>query len=157
MSAPRLRFRLVLPIGLILLVVVLGALQYRWLGQVSEAERAQLQRSLNQRAREFADDFDREIGFAYARLGVTPDTVRDGLWPGLDAKLSGWKTQAPHADLVKAVYFSRVGADGRSRTLEQLSIGTGTGQAIEWPERLVPVARVLDRVPPRPADVPPTT
>jgi len=51
MSVPRLRFKLALPIGLILLVVVLGALQYQWLGQVSEAERAQLQRSLNQRAR----------------------------------------------------------------------------------------------------------
>ena len=157
MPAPRLRFRLALPIGLILLVVVLGALQYRWLGQVSDAERAQLQRSLNQRAREFADDFDKEIGFAYARLGVTHDTVRDGLWPALDEKLRGWKTEAPHADLVKAVYFSRVGPDGRSRTLEQLVIGTGTGQAIDWPERLIPVARVLDRVPPRPVDVPPTT
>jgi two-component system sensor histidine kinase SenX3 len=155
MPAPRLRFRLVLPIGLILLVVALGALQYRWLGQVSEAERAQLQRSLNQRAREFADDFDKEIGFAYARLGVTHDIVTDGLWRRLDAKLTGWKAEAPHADLVKAVYFSRVGADGRSRTLEQLMVGTGTGQVIDWPERLVPVARVLDRVPPRPIDVPP--
>lgn len=156
MPAPRLRFRLALPIGLILLVVVLGALQYRWLGQVSEAERAQLQRSLNQRAREFADDFDKEIGFAYARLGVTQETVNDNLWPALETKLSGWKAQAPHADLVKAIYFTRAGLDGRTRTLEQLVIGTGTGQLIEWPERLGPVARVLDRIPPRPIDVPPT-
>jgi len=147
----------VLPIGLILLVVVLGTLQYRWLGQVSEAERAQLQRSLNQRAREFADQFDSLIGFAYARLGVTEDAVTNDLWRRLDEKVSNWKAAgAPHPDLVKAVYFTRRGTDGTSRTLEQLVIGTGTGQAIDWPERLTPVLRVLDRVPPRPTDVPPT-
>jgi len=157
MSAPRLRLRLVLPIGLILLVVVLGTLQYRWLGQVSEAERAQLQRSLNQRAREFADQFDSLIGFAYARLGITEDAVTNDLWHRLDEKVSNWKAAgAPHPDLVKAVYFTRSGTDGTSRTLEQLMIGTGTGQTVDWPERLAPVQRVLDRVPPRPADVPPT-
>ena len=157
MPAFRLPLRLVLPLGLILLVVVLGALQYRWLGQVSEAERAQLQRSLNQRAREFADQFDALIGFAYARLGVTEDAVANDLWPRLDEKFSNWKTAgAPHPDLVKAVYFTRIGTDGASRTLEQLVIGTGTGQRIDWPEQLAPVLRLLDRVPPRPADVPPT-
>jgi signal transduction histidine kinase/type II secretory pathway pseudopilin PulG len=154
MSAPRLRLRLILPIGLILLVVVLGALQYRWLGQVSEAERAQLQRSLNQRAREFADEFDKEIGLAYALLGATPESVEKDLWPTLDRKVNSWKSQAPHADLVKAVYFTRPGLESGSRTLEQLAIGTGTGRMIEWPERLAPVLRVLDRIPPRPLEVP---
>ncbi len=158
MPAFRLPLRLVLPVGLILLVVVLGALQYRWLGQVSEAERAQLQRSLNQRAREFADQFDTLIGFAYARLGVTEDVVANDLWPRLDEKFINWKAAGtPHPDLVRAVYFTRIGTDGASRTLEQLLIGTGTGQTIDWPEQLAPVLRVLDRVPPRPADVPPTT
>jgi two-component system sensor histidine kinase SenX3 len=156
MPALRLPLRLVLPVGLILLVVALGALQYRWLGQVSEAERAQLQRSLNQRAREFAEDFDKEIGLAYALLGVTHDMVADGLWPKLDAKLESWKVRAPHPDLVKAIYFTEAGLGGSSRTLEQLMIGTGTSQTIEWPEPLVPVLRVLDQVPPRPVNIPPT-
>lgn len=156
MPAFRLPLRLVLPVGLILLVVVLGALQYRWLGQVSEAERAQLQRSLNQRAREFAEDFDKEIGLAYALLGVTHDMIADGLWPKLDAKVDSWKVRAPHPDLVKSVYFTHAGLDGTTRTLEQLVIGTGTSQVIEWPEQLMPVLRVLDRVPPRPFDIPPT-
>lgn len=157
MATPRLRFKLALPIGLILLVVTLGALQYRWLGQVSEAERAQLQRSLNQRAREFADDFDKEIGFAYARLGITADAAAEGLWPRLDETFAGWKAGAPHPDLVKAVYFTQPGPGGLSHTLGQLIIGTGTGQTVEWPERLAPVLRALDRVPPRPLDVPSTT
>src|ERR1044072_5117930 len=61
----RLPFALLAPISLLVLVVALGALQYRWVGQVSEAEREQMKQSLDRRSKEFADDFDREIGRAY--------------------------------------------------------------------------------------------
>ncbi len=154
MPAPRLPLRLVLPVGLIVLVFVLGALQYRWLGQVSEAERAQLQRSLNQRAQEFASDFDKEIVLAYAWLGVTQKAVDEGLWASMDAKYTRWKTDAPHPGIVKALYFSREGVDGNPATLEQLVSGTGTGRAIPWPAHMAPILRVLDRVPPRPETAP---
>ena len=146
MSAPRLRFRLVLPIGLILLVAALGALQYRWLGQVSEAERAQLQRSLNQRAREFADDFDREIGLAYSLMALDEASAGSGdPYQAMDAHYAIWKGRARYPDLVKALYFSRADNVGTDRTLHQLTIGTGTGQAIAWPERLEPVKRAQTR------------
>jgi signal transduction histidine kinase len=136
----------VLPIGLILLVVALGALQYRWLGQVSEAERAQLQRSLNQRAREFADDFDREIGLAYSLMALDEASVGNGdPYQAMDAHYAIWKGRARYPDLVKALYFSRVDNVGTERTLHQLAIGTGTGQAIPWPERLQPVQRAQTR------------
>ena len=156
MPASRLSLRLLLPVGLILLVVVLGALQYRWLGQVSQAERAQLQRSLNQRAQEFAREFDSEIGFAYARLGLTQEALDADPWSALDAKYDAWKKAgAPHPDLIKAVYLTRARSDG-SESLEQLVIGSGRGDAIAWPDHLAPVLRSLDRVPPRPFDVPAT-
>lgn len=146
MPAPRLRFRLLLPIGLILLVVVLGALQYRWLGQVSEAERAQLQRSLNQRAREFADDFDKEIGLAYSLMALDEASVGHGEpYQAMDAHYAIWKGRARYPDLVKALYFSRGDNVSTERTLHQLTIGTGTGQAVPWPERFQPVKRAQTR------------
>ncbi|HUR20557.1 MAG TPA: HAMP domain-containing sensor histidine kinase [Vicinamibacterales bacterium] len=146
MSAPRLRFRLALPIGLILLVVVLGALQYRWLGQVSEAERAQLQRSLNQRAREFADDFDREIGLAYSVMSLDEESVGDGdPYQAMDAHYAIWKGRARYPDLVKALYFSRADNVSSERTLHRLVIGTGTGEDLAWPQSLQPVQRALIR------------
>ena len=155
MSAPRLRFRLVLPIGLILLVVALGALQYRWLGQVSEAERAQLQRSLNQRAREFAEDFDREIGLAYSLMALDEASVGSGdPYQAMDAHYAIWKGRARYPDLVKALYFSRSDNVGSERTLHQLAIGTGTGQAIPWPERFEPVKRAQSRTLPSLMPVP---
>ena len=146
MPAPRLRFRLALPIGLILLVVVLGALQYRWLGQVSEAERAELQRSLNQRAREFADDFDREIGLAYSLLAVDESALdADDYWQTMDAHYKVWKGRARYPDLVKALYFSRADNVTTTRTLHQLTLGTGDGQAVAWPAHLEPVQQALTR------------
>ena len=146
MPAPRLRFRLVLPIGLILLVAALGALQYRWIGQVSEAERAQLQRSLNQRAREFADDFDREIGLAYSVMALDESNVGTGEpYQAMDAHYAIWKGRARYPDLVKALYFSRADNAGTERTLHKLIIGTGTGQAIAWPDHLEAVKRAQTR------------
>lgn len=156
MPASRLSLKLLLPVGLILLVVVLGALQYRWLGQVSQAERAQLQRSLNQRAQEFAREFDTLIGFAYARLGLTQEALDANPWTALDAKYDAWKKAgAPHVDLIKAIYIARTRVNA-PQTLERLVMGAGRGEAIEWPAHLIAVQRALDRVPPRPFEVPAT-
>ena len=65
MAARRIPLGLLAPVSLVILVVALGALQYRWVGQVSEADRAQFRQSLDRRAREFAEDFDRQISRAY--------------------------------------------------------------------------------------------
>jgi signal transduction histidine kinase len=156
MPASRLSLKLVLPTGLILLVVILGAFQYRWLGQVSEAERAQLQRSLNQRAQQFADEFDLEIGFVYARLGISQAALDSDPWAALNEHYGAWKSKAPHADLIKAVYLSRQGLSRSERTLEQLTLGAATGQAVNWPLHLEPVRRLIDRAPLRPSEPPST-
>src|SRR5206468_11894465 len=43
------------------LIALLATLQYRWLGRISDAERERMRASLNARASEFAQDFDREL------------------------------------------------------------------------------------------------
>ena len=65
MDRRRLLLALLWPTALVVLVGVLAFFQYRWLGQVSEADRERQRTTLNQRAREFAADFDREIGRVY--------------------------------------------------------------------------------------------
>ena len=47
-----------------------GTLQYRWLGEVSDAERDRLRASLRTRAAELVDDFDREISRTYRAFHV---------------------------------------------------------------------------------------
>ena len=113
MRATRLSLRLLLPLGLILLVVLLGALQYRWLGQVSEAERAQLQRTLAVRANEFAAEFDREIAVAYSALAIDGTALETDPWAAIAAQHDAWKARAMLPSMVRSIYLAR-SADGAS-------------------------------------------
>jgi len=70
----RWRLGLIVPAGLVLLVGTLAALQYRWLGQVSDAERDAMRAALQHRATEFADEFDPSV-----KYGGGPARIRETL------------------------------------------------------------------------------
>src|SRR4029453_18848534 len=55
----------VVALALLGLIVLLAVLQYRWLGQISEAERSERRATLAAGAREFSQDFDREVTRGY--------------------------------------------------------------------------------------------
>ena len=62
----RFRVPMVVIAGALLgLIVLLATLQYRWLGQISGAERERMTATLNTRATAFAQDVDREVTRAY--------------------------------------------------------------------------------------------
>jgi len=50
---------------LILLLAVLATLQYRWIAQLSEAERTRLEANLHQATEGFCKDFDHEVARAF--------------------------------------------------------------------------------------------
>ena len=60
---------------LALLLVALAVLQYRWLGEVGEAERARMRASLQTRAADFTQAFDRELTRIYLAFDFDPDTL----------------------------------------------------------------------------------
>jgi signal transduction histidine kinase len=140
MSGWRLPLGLLAPISLVLLVLALGALQYRWVGQVSEAEREQLKQSLDRRAREFADDFDRELGRAYQAFrppaGFTPETPER-----FARQYQEWLSTATFPGLVKHAYFVRQSDDALD--LLRFDPASGGFQNVDWPE---PLIRVRDRI-----------
>ena len=136
MAARRLPLGLLAPISLLILVVALGALQYRWVGQVSEAERAQLTQSLDRRAREFAEDFDRQISRAYdlfrlpASFSVeTPDAFTK--------KFDDWQATAPFAGLIQSVYYVQTG--GQELVLQRFDPATRAFAPAGWPQSLAAV------------------
>jgi len=140
MSRRALPIGLIAPIALVVLVTALGILQYRWVGQVSERERDQLRQSLDRRAREFADDFDREIGRAYqtfaSETGVLP------AHPDRFAKqYAEWQSSAPFAGLLKTAYYAQ--HVGETLTLFQWIPATHDFKKIDWPEQLNPVRQRL--------------
>jgi signal transduction histidine kinase len=150
MSAPTLARRLVAPIGLVALVVVLGALQYRWLAQVSEADRARLQESLQRQAHAFADAFDAEVlGIAVAlQTGEPLSPERPAL---LERRLTAWRGRTTFPQMLRTVYL----VDARERdTLRQFEESDARFVTVPWPAGYDGVRGEIGRLAERPAASP---
>ena len=137
MRTRRLFIGLIAPAALFLLVGALATLQYHWVGQVSEADREQLRASLNRRATEFADDFDREISRIYQGLQPPAAAFDPGAADGFASKYETWKSGARFPDLVKAIYFARPTTDGVD--LYRFDPSLRTFEPSEWPASLAPL------------------
>jgi signal transduction histidine kinase len=90
--------------GLLVALVLLAALQYRWVGQVGEAERARLQAGAHTRVEQFAQDFDREVTRAFALLQVDEDMLGADGGERYAARIERWAARSEHPGLVAAVY-----------------------------------------------------
>ena len=113
---------------------LLATLQYRWLGKVSEAEREQMQRSLTQRAREFAEDFDGEMSGVYRAHQVTREAV--GAKSAFDGDVEHWRATASFPRMVRAVYLAeRVGREAHAARSTHLGDLRRTAAGV-WPRDL---------------------
>src|SRR5262245_20138202 len=140
MRIRRLARGLLPPVALLVLVGTLGTLQYRWLGRVSEAEREQLRASLDRRAKEFADDFDREITRLY--LGLQPGAPLDLAKPdAFTQKYEQWLSVTAAPAMVKSVYYAKSTPPGFS--LYRYDARAHTFSPVDWPAPLDVVKRRL--------------
>src|SRR5262245_22072891 len=128
--------------GLLALLAVLATLQYRWLGQVSAAERARLLANARSRAEAFARDFDREITRAYLHLQMDSGTLHQRAWDRYAAKYEEWRGRAAQPDMVAAVYVAEPVASGEPR-LSRFDVQSKAFTPAEWPASLEPFRRCL--------------
>lgn len=105
MRRRRVRLDLILTAGLVLLVGALAVLQYRWLGSVSDAERARLRQSLDQRAADLARDVDREITRLYVAFQTAGLQLVKGDLEGFASQVDAWsRSSEPAALLVEHIF-----------------------------------------------------
>jgi signal transduction histidine kinase len=130
------------------LIALLATLQYRWLGQVSAAERERMKTNLAARASGFAQDFDREITRAYFSFQLDP--LQEGgvnLAAHLSERHDHWKATSRYPRLVKDVYVaSRAGE--QDATLQRFNPSTRFVEPSEWPAELAPIRAALEPAPP---------
>lgn len=107
--------RLLLATALGLLVVLLAALQYRWLGQVSELEKEELRHSLERRAQDFAAEVDNEAGKLRVGFASLVDGSDAELAAGIGAQLDAWRPRTRYPDLIAAIHV--VSLDGRQSSI----------------------------------------
>lgn len=104
-------FPSLLVIGLLGLLVVLATLQYRWLDQISQAERERLQRNLQSDTVRFAEDFDREIQNAYFNFQINEEDIQEQNWGEFNARYEFWRKKTAYPNLIKDFYLIPAGGN----------------------------------------------
>ena len=147
----------------LLLVPALAWLQYRWVGQVSEAERERMQRTLRTSAAQFATAFDSELSRTMAGLQVEGAVARDENWASYAQRYTSWTERTTDTRLVREVLLVDAptrpvlhgmtsGASGRvtraELTPEQLRLrrwnnDARTFEPLAWSEETIPLRAAL--------------
>ncbi len=136
--------------GLLTLLVILASLQYRWLEEVSRADRDKSRDLLQAAVERFAEDFDRELTRAF--LYLQPDhaafdpTRQGGRRPretvSFADRYQRWQAFAPFPDLVRDVYMARRGGEG-ALEVSRFDPAERSFVPAPWPGELEPLRRRL--------------
>lgn len=129
------RFRLplvVVAVALLGLIVLLATLQYRWLGQISDAERDRMRASLATRASEFAQDFDRELTRAFLLFQAEGTTSHEELSTRVAVRCDRWQATARFPRLVQDVYLVSRDPAG-SPALQRFNPSSRALEPADWP------------------------
>ncbi|HWR54077.1 MAG TPA: HAMP domain-containing sensor histidine kinase [Bryobacteraceae bacterium] len=118
--------------ALILLLGVLGFLQYRWIGEVSVAARERLKGSLQVSLNRLSQDFNSEITAACRALWPNePPDDPEAVEAEIASRFEQWKQSHPHASIFSKVAIASAHAD--RLTLRRLDPDTGLFSTTEWP------------------------
>src|SRR5487761_67832 len=109
--------RAIAALVLLLLLLVLGGLQFRWIGEISRAEAHRRQAQLHQAAQRIASDLQFEVASELARLDPLPPSPSAVLppvalrWPAekiwLSRRWRRWLRQHPEGSLLAGIAVIR--------------------------------------------------
>jgi signal transduction histidine kinase len=146
------RFRpplIVVTAALLGLIALLAVRQYRWLGQISEAERERLRAGLTTGATEFATDFDRELARAFLLFqpdgpeGVGPQQPGDErIAERFAVRHDRWQATARFPRLLESFYLA---TQDQSKTmkLDRFDPASRRFARVEWAPEIAPLREQL--------------
>ena len=83
-------------------LIVLGTLQYRWIGDLADAERQRMRAGIEFAAHHFSDDFDHELTRMFFAFQMPlPEATPEHLLHRYDE----WAASSRDPRIVKAIYF----------------------------------------------------
>lgn len=145
MRRPRLHGSIAFAGALLVLLAVLAALQYRWIGELSRAERQRLETTLEASAERFAADFDLEVTRVFAAFALDPRLPPAGREAQLRERHAQWLERAGHPRLLRELLLASRG--GGAWTLRRFDDASATFEGCPWPDDLVPLRAGLDEGP----------
>ncbi len=120
----------------LILVPLLAVFQYRWIGQVSDAERERQERRLRHSTTALTDDLDIELIRAFIGLRVDGAAVRSDTWSEYAERVAGWRAATAVPAMVRDVLLLDNGPAGIR--LREWSGERKQFVAVEWTDDLEP-------------------
>jgi signal transduction histidine kinase len=127
---------------LVVLLPLLAALQYRWLGQVSEGEREQMKAGVQNTARRISDDFDQELTRAFVAYLTPYEKLREE--NSFAERHQRWLNTAHDPRLVKSVFLALAKESG-TLALRQFDPASNQFSAQPWPQELSSLPSQLEQ------------
>jgi len=130
------------------LILLLATLQYKWLGQISGAERDRMTATLNTRAAAFGQDFDREITRAYLLFQLDSMQQGQSAAAGFATRYDRWQATARFPRMIRDVYLVPPGdAVNGPGPLQRFNPSTRFLEPADWPASLSEVRAQLAHAP----------
>jgi signal transduction histidine kinase len=130
------------------LILLLATLQYRWLGQISGAERERMTANLNTRAAAFSQDFDRELTLAYLLFQLDPMEPDQSAATGIVTRYDRWQATARYPRMIKDVFLvPAVDADHATGALQRFNPSARLLEPVEWPAPLADIRAQIVKTP----------
>ncbi|HEY3130995.1 MAG TPA: HAMP domain-containing sensor histidine kinase [Acidobacteriota bacterium] len=126
--------------GLLALLAVLAVLQYRWTGEVSEAELQRMQASLRERISRFTQDFDSELSRAFSNFNIQMEPVgqqnlahpQEWVEAQFSQRYYQWIMTASYPRLVSDLFLIAADESGHGRLL-RFDRETSRLNPADWP------------------------
>ena len=125
---------------LVVFLPVVAALQYRWLGQVSDGERQRMQSSLKSSVDGFSRDFDREIIRAYLNFQIDSTSDNDR-YTAYVRSYDLWRRSSGFPGLIGDIFY--VSVSNGSAALSKFDRAAGKMEPVEWPDELAALRQKL--------------
>ena len=135
----------------VVVVIVLGVLQYRWSNQVSEATSIRLADSLQMSMINWHLDFFRAFSEVCVALRVDPESTTRDNWEQYARRYADWKKTAATPNLVAGVYILRFD-DTRAAPLLHLAPSGQHFEPTDWPANFGNLRDELQQAASKPAD-----
>jgi signal transduction histidine kinase len=128
----------------VVVVIVLGVLQYRWSNQVSEATSIRLADSLQMSMINWHLDFFRDFSEICIAMRVEQETGARNDWNRYAQRFDEWKKATAHPDLVSSIYVLRFDESPSSKTL-RLDPSNQRFEPNDWPANFAELREELQQ------------
>ena len=133
-------FSTVIIVLAVIVVIVLGVLQYRWSNQVSEATSIRLADSLQMSMINWHLDFFRVFSEVCVALRVDPESSTADDWDQYARRYADWKKTTANPNLVSGLYILRFNEAPASQLLRIAPSGQRF-EPSDWPSNFAGIAR----------------